>query len=43
MGPVDWSSDEDRFMDELDDIPQVCVMWDVPDMDIVDDNTSDGF
>ena len=43
MGPVDWSTEEDRFMDELDGSPEACVMWDTPDTDVADDNTLDGF
>ena len=43
MGPVDWSTDEDRFMDGQTDLAQECVMWDTPDTDVADDNTLDGF
>jgi len=43
MGPVDWSPDEDRFMDDQTDLPQDCIMWDIPDTDVQDDNTMDGF
>jgi hypothetical protein len=43
MGPVDWSTEEDRFMDDQTNLAQDCVMWDIPDMDVQDDNTMDGF
>jgi len=43
MGPVDWSSDEDRFMDDRTDLAQECIMWDISDTDVEDDNTMDGF
>jgi len=46
MGPVDWSSEHERFIDGA--VPdnakmQACVMWDIPVLDVNDDDTLDGF